>query len=194
MSRPRLLIHALTFVAMGALPLAAQQPPGGRAMRPAAMARMRQMQQMGEMQGMEAAMMPVKAYAPAALLMRREPLALTADQVTRLQALADEAKQAGEHAKADHDAHHAAVIRQFQQAVTDPAQVTQHAQAAMQAMTAGHVAELSAAAKAKGLLTAEQRARVDGRVDAMREMMRAGMPMGPMPGMRDSAGRGHEGH
>jgi hypothetical protein len=183
---------AAALVVATTQPLAGQQP-GGRAMRPAAMARMRQMQQMGGMAEMEAAMLPVKAYAPEALLGRREALALTADQVTRLQGLADEAKVAGEHAKADHDSHHAAVMRQFQQATTDPAQVTQHAQAAMQAMQAGHVAELTAAAKAKGLLTPEQRARVEGRIDAMREMMRAGMPMNP-PAGHDTTGRGHTGH
>lgn len=176
-----------------ASPLAAQQVPmgrGGRAMRPRLAALQAQVAEMREMMDM---MLPIQAWMPADLLSHKDQLALTADQVSRLQGLADDMKQAKEHAKADHDAHHAALMRLFDQPVPDPAQVTQHTQAAMQAMQAGCVAEHVAAAKAKGLLTPEQRARVDGRVDALREMR--GRGMGPMPAMpRDSAGRGHEGH
>jgi hypothetical protein len=128
------------------------------------------------MEQMHADMMTMQAYAPSALLVRKDALSLTADQVIRLQALADEAKQAGDKAKADHDSHHAMVVKMFEQSATDAAQVTQHAQAAMQAMTAGCVAEMTAAAKAKNVLTPEQRGRVQGRLDAMQEMHKDGMP------------------
>ena len=135
------------------------------------------------MEQMHADMMGMEAYGPAKLLEQRAALSLTADQVTQLQALADTVKRTADPAKAEHDTHHDAVVKMFQQASVDPAQVSQHAQAAMQAMTKACVAEMTAAAKARNVLTAAQRTQVDAKVAAMRDSMKTMMPM-----------RGHDGH
>jgi len=165
MSHARCMIVGLGLLAATAISLPAQMP--GMAPMPG-------------MEQMHADMMTMQAWAPSALIARKDALSLTADQVTRLQALADEAKLAGDKAKADHDSHHAMVVKMFEQSAPDAAQVTQHTQAAMQAMTAGCVAEMTAAAKAKNVLTPEQRGRVQGRLEAMREMHKDGMPMPAM--------------
>ena len=139
----------------------------------------------------------VGLYAPDRLMNRRDVLALTPDQVSRLDALAQEAKQARDKAQADAKPQWDQLVDLWKQPTPDIAQIKQHAQAAMQAMEAAHLAQLTAAAQAKAVLTPEQRGRVAGWADAMRMRfngrMRRNRGTGPgMPGrmrmMRRPAG------
>ena len=122
----------------------------------------------GMMPGMEehmGAMAGIHAYEPAALL-KVSDLSLTKDQVTKLEALAADVKAGKEKAHVEHNTHHEQLATLFKQANPDPAKVREHARAAMQAMADTHGAELAAFAKAKGVLTNEQRAKVDAGVAA----------------------------
>lgn len=126
-------------------------------------------------------------YAPDRLVNRRDVLGLTPDQVSRLEALAQDVKQARDKAQADAKPHWDQLAELWKQATPDVAQVKQHAQAAMQAMEAAHLAQLTAAAQAKAVLTPEQRGRVAGWADAARMRANRGMRMNPaaqrgMPG------------
>lgn len=167
--------------------LVAQQPPQPP-QPPAAMG-----PRMGPMMGMGRGMemgMGMGVYAPQRLVDRREVLSLTPDQVSRLEALAQEAKQASDKATAEAKTHWDQLAELWKQATPDVNQVRTHAQAAMQAMQGARLAQLVAAAQAKAVLTAEQRGRVAGWADAarmgmQRRMDRMGrmnrMPMqGPM--------------
>src|SRR6266511_1957850 len=147
----RLLYLALTAVAM---PAAAQQP------RP--MGHDQQMQShMDQMEDMMAPMMRAMAFAPDHLLARKDSLNLTPQQITRLTALRDAAKTPHDAAAADAKAHMGAMAQALNAASPDTAAVKQHFQAAHTAMGNAHWAMLAAAAQARGVLTAEQRARVD---------------------------------
>jgi hypothetical protein len=115
---------------------------------------------MQEMQGMMHDMMAIHAYAPDELLDRRADLSLTADQVKALEGLATEVKTAKAHAKSEHDVRHARIVAEFKVPRPDPAKVKADAQEAMQDMGAAHGIELSAMARAKGLLTDAQRDKV----------------------------------
>ena len=118
----------------------------------------------GMMPGMEehmGAMAGIHAYDPAALLSKASDLSFTKDQVSKLQALAADTKAGMEKAHAGHNAHHEQLVALFKQATPDPVKVAEHARAAMQAMADAHGAELAAFAKAKGVLTDGQRAKVD---------------------------------
>jgi Spy/CpxP family protein refolding chaperone len=117
-------------------------------------------------------------YAPEHLVNRREALALTPEQVSRLEALAQEAKQATDKAEAEAKTHHEQLAELWKQPTPDVNQVRTHAQAAMQAMQGARVAHLVAASQAKGVLTPEQRGRVAGWADArgMRMQQRMDRP------------------
>lgn len=120
----------------------------------------------GMMPGMEehmGAMAGIHAYDPATLL-KASDLSLTKDQVAKLEALAADVKAGKEKAHAQHNAHHEQLAALFKQASPDPAKVSEHARAAMGAMADVHGAELAAFAKAKAMLTDEQRAKVDAQV------------------------------
>ena len=132
-------------------------------------------QQHGQGMGQMGGMMPgmdqhmgemalIHAYDPAALLEKASELSLTKEQVTKLEALAADTKAGKEKAHAQHNTHHEQLATVFKQATPDPTRVAEHARAAMQAMADAHGAELAVFAKAKGLLTDEQRAKVDARV------------------------------
>ncbi|MBI2071421.1 MAG: Spy/CpxP family protein refolding chaperone [Gemmatimonadetes bacterium] len=127
----------------------------------------------------------VGVYVPQHLVNRREALGLTPEQVARLEALAQEAKQASDKAEAEAKTHWDQLAELWKQATPDVNQVRTHAQAAMQAMQGARVAHLVAAAQAKAVLTAEQRGRVAGWADAgrMRMQQRMDRPgrMGRMP-------------
>ena len=139
----------------------------------------------------------VGLYAPDRLVNRRDVLGLTPDQVSRLDALAQDAKQARDKAQAEAKPHWDQVAELWKQPAPDVAQIQQHAQAAMQAMQAAHLAQMAAAAQAKAVLTPEQRGRVAGWADATRALFnrrmrmnreaRPGMP-GLMRRMRGPAG------
>ncbi len=166
-------------LALAAGALGAQQPPQPP-QQPASPAAPRP--RMGAMMGMGIGM---GGYAPQRLVDRREVLALTPDQVSRLEALAQEAKQAGDKAEAEAKTHWDQLAELWKQPTPDVNQVRTHAQAAMQAMQDARVAQLVAAAQAKAVLTAEQRGRVAGWADAGRMRMRERMDrmngMGRMP-------------
>jgi len=158
-------------------PPAPAQPPGPMGIGP-------------RMRGMLGPGLRVGAFAPQNLVNRREALGLTPEQVSRLEALAQEAKQATDKAQADAKTQWDQLAELWKQPTPDVNQVRTRAQAAMQAIEGARVAHLVAAAQAKAVLTVEQRGRVAGWADAGRMRMRWGfdrpgrmwrMPMrGPM--------------
>ncbi len=162
----------LVLVALVAAPLAAQQPakpdtgmmhdmmgPGmGQGMMP---------QMMMQMQEMMGPMMRGMAFAPDHLLMRKDALNLSAQQVARLTAIRDVAKTAHDAAQADAKTHMGALAQAMQASAPDTGAVRLHFQATHAAMGKAHLTMLTAAAQAKALLTDEQRGRVNGWVDAM---------------------------
>lgn len=152
-------IHSLVpIAALLALPLAAQQPGMmGQGMMP----------HMMQMEHMMAPMMRGMAFAPDHLLMRKDALGLTAQQVARLTALRDAAKTAHDAAAADAKTHMDALAQAMQTSAPDTGAVRLHFQAAHAAMGKAHFTMLNAAAQAKAMLTDEQRGRVNGWVDAM---------------------------
>jgi len=157
-------IHTITAVlALAVAPLAAQEPA-----HPAHPAQgMPIAQGMPMMKEMMGPMMRTMAFAPAHLLERKDVLALTPQQVTRLTALRDAAKTAHDAAQADVKTHHDALARAMAAPAPDTAVVRQHFQAAHMAMGNAHWAMLRAAAQAKAMLTEAQRGRVEGWADAM---------------------------
>jgi Spy/CpxP family protein refolding chaperone len=128
----------------------------------------------------------VGMYAPQHLVNRREALALTPEQVARLEALAQEAKQADDKAQAEAKTHWDQLAEVWKQPTPDVNQVRTHAQAAMQAMQGARLSHLVTAAQAKAVLTAEQRGRVAGWADGgrMRMQQRMNRPGRPAPMMR----------
>lgn len=126
----------------------------------------------------------IAAYAPPHLLQRQEVLGLTEKQLSHLEALAEELKVAHEKAGAETKAHQDQLLEVWQAAQPNVSQLRAHAEAAMESEHAAHLAMLSAAAQAKGLLTPEQRGRVEGWMDARHIMPRRGMREHSMPGRR----------
>ena len=110
-------------------------------------------------------------YSPVHLLMRKEVLGLTDQQVAKLTALRDAAKAGHDAGMAAEETH----ARDLKAVFMSPAPDTTAAKAAFQAMQAGLAqaqwAMLSAAAQARAVLTDVQRARVDGWGDAAEFMM-----------------------
>jgi hypothetical protein len=124
------------------------------------------MNHMSQMSEMMAPMMRAMAFTPAQLLERKDVLALTPQQVTRLTALRDEAKKAHDAAAAEAKQHRDALERS-QANPADTAGLRTHFQAMHAAMGNAHWTMLRAASQARGILTDSQRGRVDGWVDAM---------------------------
>jgi Spy/CpxP family protein refolding chaperone len=148
----------LAVVTLVAGPLGAQQPtpPPDHMMGDA----------MG-MQQMMAPLMGVIAYTPQHLLVHKDALALTSDQVARLTQLRDATKTAHEAAWAD-AANHLRELRAAADAPTpDTAAWKIHFQAAHAAMGKAHWAMLASAAQAKMVLTEEQRGKVKMWADSM---------------------------
>src|SRR6266550_4361401 len=144
----------LAALMLAAAPLAAQQPQlMGHDQSMAD--HMRQMEQM------MAPMMRAMAFTPDHLLARKDSLNLTPQQVTRLTALQDVAKPAHDQAAADAKMHMDAMAQALNAASPDTSAVKAHFQEAHAAMGKAHWAMLAAAAQARGVLTDEQRARVD---------------------------------
>ncbi|HWP39071.1 MAG TPA: Spy/CpxP family protein refolding chaperone [Gemmatimonadales bacterium] len=127
----------------------------------------------------------VRVFQPSRLIDRREVLGLTPDQVARLETLAQEVRQARERADTTSRAQRQRLRDLWNSPTPDPAQIRAAAQAAMQTRQTAALAALEAAAKAKAVLTPEQRGRVAGWADGARMRMRMdrGRP-GPAPGMR----------
>jgi Spy/CpxP family protein refolding chaperone len=167
-------------LALVAGPVMAQQPqPAQPRQAPGAGAGLRAQGAMGP--GLR-----VGGYAPQNLVNRREALALTPEQVARLETLAQDAKQAGEKAQAEAQTHWDQLAELWKQPAPDVNQVRAHAQAAMQAMQGARLTHLVTAAQAKAVLTPEQRGRVAGWADAGRARMQRRMdrPGRVAPGMR----------
>src|SRR2546425_3909172 len=121
---------------------------------------------------------PLGTFSPTMLLERREALGLSADQVTRLSTLENEARQAREKAETDAKPHREELEKVWQQPAPDPAQIRTHFQAMTQAMQPAQLSALTTAAQAKAVLTPEQRGRVQGWADARRERFGRGMGRG----------------
>ena len=168
----------LVLMALVAAPLAAQHPAKPDTDMMHHMMGQGMMPPMMQMQEMMGPMMRGMAFAPDHLLMRKDALGLSAQQVTRLTAIRDAAKTAHDAAHADATTHVDAVARAMQASAPDTGAVKLHFQAAHAAMGKAHLAMLTAAAQAKALLTDEQRGRVNGWVDAMemRPMHQMGQP------------------
>jgi Spy/CpxP family protein refolding chaperone len=173
------VIHTLLALAVAA-PLAAQQPdsakkpmPMGHQMGPGMMqGRMmeRHGPMMGHMSHMAGPMMQGMGYNPEHLLMKKDQLQLTAQQITRLTALRDAAKTTHDAAQADAKTHMDALHQVLQASALDTTALRQHFQAAHSAMGNAHFAMLRATAQAKAVLNDAQRGRVEGWMDAMEHM------------------------
>ena len=170
--------HRWMLIALAcAAPLAAQQPDSAKRMPHPGMGRGGMMMQhpgmgMDEMMmgdsTMIHAMMGSMAYMPQHLLDMKDTLHLTADQVTRLTGIAQRAKTARDAALAAARPH-----LEEMAAAKDTADMKHHFMAAHDAMGQAHWAMLGAAAQAKDVLTAAQRAQVQAWVDSMHGRMRA---------------------
>lgn len=169
---------SLTLLAgalLATVPLAAQEPPPQP--QPD-----RQRQHGGGMPG-------GSLFAPRTLLDRRDRLALSDDQVKQLEALAAESRQAREQTQADTRARQEKLRTLWQADQPDVTAIQSEARALMDAQQTARLAALTSAAKAKGLLSAEQRGRVEGWADARRMAWR--LDHGPGPGGQPAPGAGH---
>jgi hypothetical protein len=170
--------HRWMLIALAcAAPLAAQQPDSAKRMPHPGMGRRGMMKQhpdmgMDEMMMGDSTMMRVMmgsmAYMPQHLLALKDTLKLTADQVTNLNGIAQRAKTGRDAALAAAKPH-----LEEMAAATDTAAMKHHFMAAHDAMGQAHWAMLSAAAQAKAVLTAAQRAQVQAWMDSMHARMRA---------------------
>jgi Spy/CpxP family protein refolding chaperone len=107
-------------------------------------------------------------FAPRMLINRRERLELTDEQVKQLEALSAEVTQAGDKADVDARPHQEKLTELWKADQPDAAALQAEMRAMMQARQTAALTATAAAAKAKGLLTAEQRGRVEGWADARR--------------------------
>jgi len=195
----RFLTAIGTALALGATaPLSAQQVPPtqppprpmrmGQQMQPRMQGRMGQAMGMGQGMGMRMGMgmrdhAGLGIYAPQVLLNRRTQLNLTDDQAKQLEALSTDLQQARAKADTALKAHHEKMLELWKADRPDVNAIQSEARAGMQLRDNLAVAQLGAAAKAKGLLTAEQRGFIQGWQDAHRgrgmgRSMRPGQRMG----------------
>jgi len=180
-----------------AAPLSAQQTPPTQPPRPMRMGQRMQPrmqglmgQGMGMRMGMGMAMRDhagLGIYAPQMLLNRRTQLNLTDDQAKQLETLSTELQQARAKADTALKAHHEKMLELWKADRPDVTAIQSEARAGMQLRDNLEVAQLGAAAKAKGLLTAEQRGFIQGWQDAHRGR---GMRGGPGMGRGMMQGRG----
>lgn len=172
-------LMVLVAATLAALPLAAQHdhpaPPPGRTdsgARPPMAGAMPRMAP-GGMPGMHGDGMGMHAgpmlFAPAHLLARKDKLNLTAQQVTRLEALRDGARAAHDRAasvaRVAGDSLHTALAA----AAPDTALARRLFRAHHDAMGEAHWVMLRVSAQAKAVLTDAQRGRVEGWGDAMHD-------------------------
>jgi Spy/CpxP family protein refolding chaperone len=130
----------------------------------------------------------VMAFAPRVLLNRRDQLNLTDDQVKQLETLSTDLQQARAKADTALRAHHDKMLDLWKADRPDASAIQSEARAGMALRDNLMIAELGAAAKAKGLLTAEQRGFLQGWQDAHRGGFGRGMGRGM--GRGPGAGRG----
>jgi Spy/CpxP family protein refolding chaperone len=107
-------------------------------------------------------------FAPQMLLNHRQRLELTDEQATQLEALASEIRKAHDEAEAAANPHEEKLGELWQADQPDVPAIQSEMQALMAARHTAALATASANARAKGLLTAEQRGRVEGWADGRR--------------------------
>lgn len=174
-------LRALALALTLAVPLAAQQPsapppdsmnhPHPGMMGPGMMGH----GTMGEMMDLMAPMMGDMMYTPAHLLAMNGELSLTAQQITALTALRDQARRAHDAAMDKIKTHLDELRAALDAATPDTAAIRTHFLAAHDAMGQVHLAMLITNARAKALLTDAQRAQVA----RMRHGMMEGRRRGP---------------
>ncbi len=133
------------------------------------------------------------AYSPHALIARREFLALSDQQVSRMEALAEGVRSVRERAAESVQQHRDALQEAWQADQPDVSAIRRHAEALYQAQHEVRLAELTAAAEAKGLLTAEQQGKLRGWMDGWRRAARGGRAMRAGPTFRGRAFPGRPG-
>jgi len=111
--------------------------------------------------GMMGGMMAAMASEPAHLLAMKAELRLTADQERRITAIRDAAKPGHDAAMRSGEMHARELAQAMQAAAPDTATVRMHFQAAHAAMGQAHLAMLTAAARARAILTDAQRRQLD---------------------------------
>jgi hypothetical protein len=111
--------------------------------------------------------MKVMPYTPQHLLARKDALALTPDQVTRLTALRDAAMKARDAVQAEAMMHVSELGQAADAAQPDTAALKTHFQAAHAAMGKAHWAMLAAAAQARAVLSDAQRSQQQVWADSM---------------------------
>ena len=105
------------------------------------------------------------AFSPQILLRRQEALGLSDEQVTRLETLAEEIRATRE-GLPDATREHAEALREAWGAETlDVQAIENHARALMEAQQGANLTTLTATARAKEVLTPEQRGRTQGWVE-----------------------------
>ncbi|MDH4043229.1 MAG: Spy/CpxP family protein refolding chaperone [Gemmatimonadota bacterium] len=160
------------------------QPPGPRA-RPDA----QRMQNRGPRMGPQGPGAAQSVFSPQMLLQRRERLNLTDEQVTQLEALATANREAREKAATDARPRADKIRELWQADQPDAKAIESEMRTLMEAQHAAGIVAMTGVVKAKGLLTAEQRGRVEGWADA-RGMASRGYDRGPRgnDGPRHGAG------
>jgi hypothetical protein len=111
--------------------------------------------------GMMAGMMAAMATAPEHLLAQQAALHLTADQERQVAALRDAARPAHDAAWRDAQGHARELAAVLRTAAPDTAAVRAHFQGAHAAMGQAHLAMLTAAARARAILSDAQRRQLD---------------------------------
>lgn len=105
------------------------------------------------------------AFNPRFLLQRREALALSEEQVTQLEALAAETRSAREALPATIREHADALREAWRAETTDVEAIERHTRALLDAGQRARLASVTASARARGLLSPEQRGRMEGWVE-----------------------------
>lgn len=105
------------------------------------------------------------AFSPRVLLQRRDALDLSDEQVTQLEALAAEARSAREGLAATIREHADALRDAWRAETTDVAAIESHTRAIVDAQGQAALAAVTATARARELLSAEQRSRMEGFVE-----------------------------
>lgn len=157
----------------GAAPLAAQPPPDSQPPRPMRQ-RLHQPGMVGRAAGGPGMGMHGFAYSPRLLIERREVLELSAEQVGQLEALAQELAEGRDATDQARQTHHARMAELWKADEPDVQAITGELKAMMAIQQDAQLKAASAAARAKALLTAEQRGRVAGWTDARGTMGRRG--------------------
>jgi Spy/CpxP family protein refolding chaperone len=105
------------------------------------------------------------AFNPQLLIQRREALDLSDEQVTQLEALAAETRSTREALPATIREHADALREAWRAETTDVGAIERHTRAILDAQQQAAMAAVTATARARELLSAEQRGRMEGWVE-----------------------------